>query len=151
MKRIHALSFAFAALTGGIAGLPITIHADDTDIYLTTGAATSGVQANVLFVLDTSGSMKEKDGTGVSRLDRMKEALHEILDLANNVNVGLMRFHHRGGPVLYPVANINAPAVTVENLGVAGAIDSVAVRLSDPADDADEDALALSERRLRSK
>ena len=128
-------------MTGAIAGLPITIHADDTDIYLTTGAVTSDVQANVLFVLDTSGSMTNKDDTGVTRLDRMKQALHEILDSANNLNVGLMRFHHRGGPVLYPVADINAPAVTVENLGDAGAVNSVTVRLSDPADDADEDTV----------
>jgi len=141
MKRIHALSFAFAALIGAVAGLPVTIHADDTDIYLTTGAVTGDVQANVLFVLDTSGSMKNKDGTGITRLDRMKQALHEILDSVSNLNVGLMRFHHRGGPMLYPVADINAPAVTVEDLGVAGAIDSVAVRLSDPADDADEGTL----------
>lgn len=145
MKRIRALSFAFAALTGAAAGLPLTIHADDTDIYLTTGAVTAGVQANILFVLDTSGSMKNTDSTSppVTRLDRMKQGLHEILDLANNVNVGLMRFHHRGGPVLYPVANINAPAVTVEDLFDPGAVSSVAVRLSNPEDDADEDALGV--------
>jgi type IV pilus assembly protein PilY1 len=145
MKRIRAISFAFAALTGVAAGLPLTIHADDTDIYLTTGAVTSGVRANILFVLDTSGSMTNTDGTSppVTRLDRMKQGLHEILDLANNVNVGLMRFHHRGGPVLYPVANINAPAVTVEDLFDPGAISNVTVRLSDPTDDADENALGV--------
>ena len=56
----------------------------------TTGAtASGGVQPNVLFVLDTSGSMSATDGTSpaVTRLDRMKDALHQILDTANNVNV----------------------------------------------------------------
>ena len=34
MKRIRAISFAFAALTGVVTGLPITVHADDTEIYV---------------------------------------------------------------------------------------------------------------------
>ncbi|MCK5364227.1 MAG: hypothetical protein KAR22_14720, partial [Gammaproteobacteria bacterium] len=71
MKRIRALSFALAAMTGAIAGLPITIHADDTEIYVGNRAFSANVRPNVLLILDTSGSMSAKDGLALDRLDRV--------------------------------------------------------------------------------
>ncbi|MEE9355516.1 MAG: PilC/PilY family type IV pilus protein [Methylococcaceae bacterium] len=97
--KIAVMSFF---LTIGVMG---PLYADDTDIYL--GNSGSGVAPNVLFVLDTSSSMTSTDDTGITRLDRMKTALHTILNQADNLNVGLMRFHREGGPVLYPVSYID--------------------------------------------
>ncbi|MDX1431660.1 MAG: PilC/PilY family type IV pilus protein [Gammaproteobacteria bacterium] len=111
---IRLFHFLLAGLVGLAAALPVRLPADDTDIYLGAKTGVGAVQPNVLFVLDTSSSMNGKDGTPYTRLDRMKQALHSILDLATNVNVGLMRFHDRGGPVLYPVSSIDADVCTVE-------------------------------------
>jgi type IV pilus assembly protein PilY1 len=52
--------------------------------------------------------MSGTDGSGISRLNRMKVALNNMLDSVNNVNVGLMRFTNPGGPILYPVSYIDA-------------------------------------------
>lgn len=111
------------------------IHSDDTEIYLGNNN-TGGVKPNVLFVLDTSSSMTSEDGTGITRLQRMKTALNQILDQASNINVGLMRFHGQGGPVLYPIADIDADASVVEGEENSGG--SVNSRISSGNDDAEE-------------
>ena len=103
MKRIHALSFVFAghSLTGAIAGLPITIHADDTEIYVGNRAFSANVRPNVLLILDTSGSMAATDGQAglaLDRLDRVKVALNAILDEVNDMNIGLARFQTGPSP-----------------------------------------------------
>ncbi len=97
MKRIHALSFALAAMTGAVAGLPITIHADDTEIYVGNRAFSANVRPILLLILDTSGSMAATDGQALDRLDRVKIALNAILDDVNDMNIGLARFHTPGG------------------------------------------------------
>ena len=76
MKRTRAISFAFAALIGITAGLPVTIHAVDTEIYVGSSSFSDNVIPNVLLILDTSGSMSNKDGGTVDRLDRVKTALN---------------------------------------------------------------------------
>ena len=90
--------------------------ADDTEIFFssTSLSGTTTIQPNVLMVLDTSGSMTNQVGTtGLTRLEHMKEAMHTILDNTNNINIGIMRFHRKGGPVLFPVADINSDVDTV--------------------------------------
>ncbi|RMH42755.1 MAG: VWA domain-containing protein, partial [Gammaproteobacteria bacterium] len=93
-----------------------TVWADDIEIYVGTNAKT--VRPNILFIMDTSGSMRSTvPGTGKSRLKIMQEALNEILDSVSNVNVGLMRFTaganvNAGGPILYPVRYVDAAATT---------------------------------------
>ncbi len=85
--------------------------ADDTEIFFSSAAlnGSTTIQPNVLLILDTSGSMTNQVGTtGMTRLEHMKEAMHTILDSTNNINIGIMRFHRKGGPVLFPVADINA-------------------------------------------
>lgn len=89
------------------------VWADDTEIFF-GGTTSVTVRPNILFVLDTSGSMSW-DTTGVRRstsgdkirIDEMKSALRTILSSVQDVNVGLMRFHVPGGPILYPVTNID--------------------------------------------
>jgi len=96
-----------AIVVGTIAGLPVQLEADDTEIYLGNINVSTSVRPNVLFILDTSGSMSATDGMSQDRLDRMKDALGTILDDANNINVGLMRFTDPGGPILFPVSYID--------------------------------------------
>lgn len=112
--------------------------ADDTEIYLGDEAnqaqANGAVQPNVLFALDTSSSMTNTDSGSTTRLDRMKEALRIIVSDSNNVNMGLMRFHKEGGPILYPVTNIHA---TAEEIGDDTAPD-IAVQVNSSSDDASQ-------------
>jgi len=101
-------------MTGAIAGLPITIHADDTEIYVGNRAFSANVRPNVLLILDTSGSMSAKDGLALDRLDRVKVALNAILDEVNDMNIGLARFHTPGGPILFPISYVDDDAADVE-------------------------------------
>lgn len=81
--------------------------ASDLDIYLGSGNDTVTYKPNVLFIIDTSGSMSNQDGTGKTRLFRVQQALNEALSGATNINAGLMRFSNKGGPILYPVTDID--------------------------------------------
>lgn len=145
MSRYKLLSFVTALLTGLAAGLSTQSVAEDTDIYL-GGDQPAGeqVRPNVLFLLDSSGSMSgEVSGTGLSRLDNMKQAVSTIMDTTTNVNVGLMRFTDPGGPILYPVANIEADVTTIEGAsGSTGSATGVDIqrRITAGTDDAEEDS-----------
>ncbi len=132
--RFYALVLAIAL--GAVSGLPVQLKADDTEIYLGDVTVSAGVRPNVLFILDTSGSMSGMDGMSQDRLDRMKDALHAILDDVNNINVGLMRFTDPGGPILFPVAYIDEDVSVVAAGGSSGADINVQVNAS--SDDAEE-------------
>ncbi len=84
---------------------------DDLEIYLGTSDAAVEYYPNVLFIMDTSGSMGAKDGTEETRMLRVQNALKETLHSVTNINAGLMRFSDFGGPVLFPIQNINSPVV----------------------------------------
>jgi len=88
-----------------------TASADDTDIYFSAGGngTNAQIRPNVLLILDTSGSMSSYvSGTGKTRMQLMKEAMNQILDSMQGVNVGLMRFtYDAGGPVLFPIKYID--------------------------------------------
>jgi type IV pilus assembly protein PilY1 len=93
------------------------VWADDTEIFFGdfSGGETS---PNVLFIVDTSGSMDEEVGnTGKDRLEHVQEAMTTILNGLYDVNVGIMRFSNPGGPVLYKVdyidRNVNDPEEAV--------------------------------------
>lgn len=94
------------------------VWADDTEIYFSPNANSTGVRNNILFVVDTSGSMGSLDGDSTTRMDELKSAFKTVLQGLDNVNVGLMRFSNPGGPVLYPVANINKEISTSALTGV---------------------------------
>ncbi|MFT4809425.1 MAG: type IV pilus assembly protein PilY1, partial [Paraglaciecola sp.] len=83
------------------------ISADDLEIYLGTAGSEVTYNPNVLFIMDTSGSMTDKDGGDESRMLRVQNALKKTLNSVTNINVGLMRFSDFGGPVLYPVRPID--------------------------------------------
>ena len=83
--------------------------ADDTEVFFGQADPDQATAPNVLFVLDSSISMGSLDGTGISRLDRMKTAMDAILDNTSNINVGLARMNgtYSGGSILYPITPID--------------------------------------------
>lgn len=110
--------------------------ADDTEIFF-SNASSSSIKPNVLFVMDTSGSMTNTDGTGITRLDRMKSALSDIIKDATNMNIGIMRFIRTGGAVIYPVRDI-------DQVTSSTSIGEVTTRIGSSADDAEENATTHS-------
>lgn len=116
--------------------ITMPLWSDDTEIFFGGTNSNAGVRPNVLFILDTSGSMTSTDGTGITRLDRMKDALRSILQSASNINVGLMRFSSPGGPILYPVNNIEEDVCNIESCSN----NSAQVGISASTDDAEEDS-----------
>ena len=100
---IVSLSLVFSTSIG---------RADDTEIYFSSGSATESVlRPNVLFILDTSGSMLTVADSGQTRIDELKDAMETVLGSLNDVNVGLMRFNdaqsQEGGPVIFPINYID--------------------------------------------
>ncbi len=96
--------------------LPLMAVADDTEIYLTSYAAAG--QPNILFVLDSSGSMNEAlegDGTQIrSRYQVMREVLEDVLaTIPDTVNVGLLNYgghseKAQANGIRYPVTSLSA-------------------------------------------
>ena len=83
-------------------------RADDTEIYFSASSSSdSALRPNVLFILDTSGSMSTIADSGQARIDELKQAMEQVLETLNDVNVGLMRFNAAGsqvgGPVIFPI------------------------------------------------
>lgn len=92
-----------------------SVHAEDIEVYYSN--PDSGGQANVLMLMDTSGSMDnyvcvEWDPPGSNncvdtnrRMDELKRALKETIDaMSGNVSMGLARYNYNdGGRILYPV------------------------------------------------
>ena len=89
-------------------------RADDTEIYFSSASATEDVlRPNVLFILDTSGSMTLTADSGQSRIDELKQAMETVLENLTDVNVGLMRFNFAGsqlgGPVTVSYTHLTLP------------------------------------------
>ena len=111
--------------------------ADDTEVFFGQVDPDLDVFPNVLFVLDTSGSMNWGDAGYVgTRLERMKDALDTILDNTANVNVGVMRFNGSsgGGSVLFPVTPIDQQICEDGNCGAV----SLIARINDDKNDVEE-------------
>jgi len=93
---------------------------DDTEIFFAPVSSTANVIPNVLFIIDTSGSMTNiATGTAETRIDVVKGVMDDFLTDLQNVNIGLMRFNKgdtnganssEGGPILFPVTHIDAPS-----------------------------------------
>ncbi len=82
-------------------------YSDDLEIYLGVADSQVTYNPNVLFIMDTSGSMTNKDGGSETRMLRVQNALSEVLSSSTNVNAGLMRFSDWGGPILYPIRDLD--------------------------------------------
>ena len=124
--------FVAAALTTLWASA--VVWGDDTEIFF--GNFDGGnFLPNVLFVMDTSGSMGAPPdlSTPEDKVDIVKEALKQLAVEMSGVNVGLMRFSNPGGPVLYPVTYIDQ-----EISAFGEGAQTVVSRVSSPAFDATE-------------
>ena len=91
-------------------------YAEDIEVFFTKGDKNSG--SNVLFILDTSKSMKERvPGTREKRIDVVKESLKQVLDADNDqLNVGVMEFNRsEGSGIKFPVANVTESASTYDS------------------------------------
>ena len=100
----------FVTSTTLAVSLSVPAHADDTEVFFGQIERSDATHPNVLFVLDTSGSMTLGDtGQVGTRMDRLREAMGTILDEATNVNIGLMRMNglRGGGSVIYPVTPVS--------------------------------------------
>ena len=90
------------------------VQADALDVYMGTGQTSAAeTHPNVLFILDTSGSMNARDAGSNKRTARMtvlKSAMSDLLSTLDNVNVGLARFSNTGGSVIFPISPINGNA-----------------------------------------
>lgn len=106
------------------------LMADDAEIYYDqqTGAA----KPNILFLLDTSGSMNTElpDSGGKTRMQVMQQVLGEVLAKApDNLNVGLMRYgghaENNANGVSFPVKLIDAEALPVIQASIDPGLDNL--------------------------
>lgn len=108
-----------------------TLSADDTEIFF--GQDTS--QANVLFVIDVSGSMGFVDDTDNTdtRLDKLKSALTELLSTTSDLNVGLLSYTSSGNVLhqeIKPVTDNRGEMLTsIDSLLAGGGTPSVGALL----------------------
>lgn len=88
-----------------------SIRADDTEIYVSSSNTTA---PNVVFVMDTSGSMSTtvKDSNNISqgtRLSIVRQAAIEVINSTSNINIALLRFNYdQGGRLSTPMMSIDA-------------------------------------------
>lgn len=115
MPKLRQLALAMAAFAYSLSAAH-TALADDIEIYVTRDLpADQRVRPNILFILDSSGSMRtEVKGTRPeqSRNQVVRSVTKNLVDelkSSGDVNVGLMRFNEeQGGRVLYPVKRLTS-------------------------------------------
>jgi type IV pilus assembly protein PilY1 len=120
-------------------------NADDIEIYFSSGS-TSGntgeaIRPNVLFILDTSGSMSVSipEAGGQSRLNVMKDAVKQVINDVEDINVGLMRYTSgSGGPVLFPITYVEEDVSNVVGETAAAGTLSYETKITDGANDGEE-------------
>jgi type IV pilus assembly protein PilY1 len=108
---IQPRSFLRHFVIAGVTALlsTVTASADDLEVYRTTAG-----KPQVLFVLDSSGSMGETDGGTTTRIDRLKTALSSLLATATEVDVGLMKYSGDAIELIHPVGDVEANQTTLQ-------------------------------------
>lgn len=88
-------------MLSAMVGSPI-VFADDIDIYL--GSENDEATVNIIFMLDTSGSMTSRvSGTNDTRMRQAQDALKAVInDLPGDMRVGLGRYNTPAGSILTP-------------------------------------------------
>ncbi len=111
--NIKHLLIIIATVTFSLGGVTFSVQAEDTEIFFTDVNPTA---PNVLFMLDTSGSMNEVLGNQ-TRMQILKDSLNRVLSRDYEaLNVGIMDFNrNRGGGIDFPVADINADASDIDS------------------------------------
>lgn len=119
-KRVSASVLTGLVCILAAASVPAPVLADDTEVFFPPQQTTLQLtNPNIMFLIDTSGSMGGTDGLTQTRLQRVQTAFNQIITtIGSNVNVGLMRFDAlQGGAVMFPVAPIDAYVDTVDTNG----------------------------------
>lgn len=115
---------------------PVLGMADDTEVFFSRSASESNRSANVLFMFDISGSMGISDGQPYRRINRVKQAMVDIIETTDDVNMGIGAFNGAitGGAILVPARDPNA------DICEDGACDEVTLRVPVklPSDDAEQ-------------
>lgn len=139
MKAIEKL-LQLGLLAALVALLPAPLFADDSEIFFAPVAAGDNENkpsANVMLLLDTSGSMRwcedeEWNGTGrhrtvkwcatyaTRRINMLVAAVNALIDGAQDgVRVGVSRFQSDGGKILVPVVDLTPSSKAVLKAEVA--------------------------------
>lgn len=140
LPRLRCRAFA-AGITLPFLALSTVSSADDTEIYfgqVTTTEESSAHSPNILFLLDTSGSMGWLDSGQVgNRMERLQSAMDLLLSELTDVNVGVMTMNGTlgGGPIRYPVTPLDATSCG-ENEECEDVL--VFSRVNDAADDTEQ-------------
>ncbi len=134
LRKSHVLCLSLAITFFGVT--PI-VSADDTEIFFGQSKDAFNNNPNILFILDTSGSMGARDGGTTSRMDRLKVAMRTLLRESSGFRVGLMGFSggNRGGAIRYPVGDLEADSSSLCPDGVCPD-ERVVVRPANYTDDA---------------
>ncbi len=69
----------------------VPLKADDTELFVADLPANA--QSNILFIMDTSGSMRSSAGNGETRMDVAKNAARNFVQGAQSINISLMSFN----------------------------------------------------------
>ena len=123
-----------ASLSLILSSLALPVFADETEIFAQNQA--SKVDANVLFLLDASGSMKKtlSNSGGRSRMEVLQSTFRDVLnDAPTNVNIGLMHYANANllpsyswnsiKGVSFPISPIDQQAATI--IGAAASSDNL--------------------------
>jgi type IV pilus assembly protein PilY1 len=108
----------------GLAFNGVTL-ADDTEIYVTSTDTSNGIYPNVIFLMDTSGSMgydAYEDGVKVgSRLEVVREVATEVITSTSDINISIMRFNRKDSEG----ASISSPMLPIDQEGVRNLVKEV--------------------------
>jgi len=116
------------------------VQADETEIFFQNQA--SSVNPNVLFLMDSSGSMADllSDGSGQTRMDVLKETFRQVMeDAPPDMNVGLMHYANSDWSKDYKVfgsnwsfvKGVNFPTIQVDT-DAYDVVNGVVDNLPDP-------------------
>lgn len=159
MKQFRTTSITL--LLTLLTGLSVPGFADDTEIYFLPDAS----RPNILFMLDYSGSMGDpviiKDDSGKeiekTRMEVLREALLQMLDEIQDVNVGLGRFawhkvkHDEADvnvPIQYRVAYIDEEVEAQEDTGTRKYSQRIVDHSNDAVENAETGKMSLTEPEL---
>lgn len=99
----------YTLLLISLSSLSSLSYSDDTEIHL--GNSFSDLEPNVIFIMDTSGSMDEPQGSaGETRLDVVKRIAIKTIKDTQDINISLMSFNsnnNQGATVNLPLTPIN--------------------------------------------
>ena len=108
----HYRNQFFSMLTGILIvfGTVPATHADDTDIFFQAtvpGASSGNSNPNILFVFDTSGSMKNTVSGG-RKIDILKNVVTGLVNGYEDVNVGFCNYgQDQGCQIIHEIAPVN--------------------------------------------